>query len=380
MRPAFLVVVWWPAVAIALSQLSIVQAQSSGDSEGGATAAATNTASKTVVAEALQSLEQTQQAFAKWRQLVEAGAAVDTADYTRANTEMIKLVAHYKSIFINNRRRRESESRPGTRRELPQAWIERMRAVGADAVKKRAETVAELRDALQGDDAGLQYAALQTLQNVGDVEYDKPSMRPLVLPFVKNSKGPTLVAACFALLNTDRRPDDLQLVLDAWQRRSPTLDRQMSRLLFSFSDGKIRGRAEEIILELLASPDAQSRRAALSGLWGASVSDRLAARLIELADDPDSHHAAIYFGLSTLKPKSSAVVDRLIEELADADRNNWGRALWGLGYGVPEDQQAKVAAALADMYVARSDPHTRQKCRELVRQYGGEDAAAALPK
>jgi hypothetical protein len=76
------------------------------------------------------------------------------------------------------------------------------------------------------------------------------------------------------------------------------------------------------------------RREVLRGLWGARVTDRLADRIVELADDPESHGDAIYFGLSTFKPKNAAVVDKLIETLNDPDWNNWDRALWGLGYGV----------------------------------------------
>jgi hypothetical protein len=148
-----------------------------------------------------------------------------------------------------------------------------------------------------------------------------------------------------------------------------------------YSDGKIEGRSEEIILEVLDSPEAGERREGLRGLWGASISDKLAARLVELADDPESHGDAVYFGLSTLKPKNEAVVDKLIETLSDSDwTNNGSRALWGLGYGVPKELQPKVAAAAAELYAARSDPRTREEARKIVRNYAGDKAAEALPK
>jgi hypothetical protein len=142
----------------------------------------------------------------------------------------------------------------------------------------------------------------------------------------------------------------------------------------------IDGRSEEIVLELLGSEQPAVRREALRGLWGANVTDKLADRVVELADDADSRHDAVYFGLSTFKPKNAAVVDKLIETLSDPDWNNWDRALWGLGYGVPRELQPKVAAALADMYVARSDPKVRETCRELIRQYAGDEAVRKLPQ
>jgi hypothetical protein len=47
---------------------------------------------------------------------------------------------------------------------------------------------------------------------------------------------------------------------------------------------------------------------------------------------------------------------------------------------VPPDLQPRVAKALAEMYVARSDPRTRGKCVALIRQYAGDAAVEALPK
>jgi hypothetical protein len=47
---------------------------------------------------------------------------------------------------------------------------------------------------------------------------------------------------------------------------------------------------------------------------------------------------------------------------------------------VPEELQPKVAKALAEMYKARSDPRTREKCRNLVRRYAGAAAADLLPE
>jgi HEAT repeat protein len=99
-----------------------------------------------------------------------------------------------------------------------------------------------------------------------------------------------------------------------------------------------------------------------------------AETVLELARaaDRETRHAAIYFGLSTFADKSEAVVDALIATLADPDPNDWERALWGLGHGVPEALQRKVAAALVELHNGRSDPRTRERCARTVRQYAPE--------
>jgi hypothetical protein len=335
-------------------------------------------------AEAIDAFARANQALARWTNAIEAGAELrdeDLAEFKRhaqgigGNIEAIEAYArraHRDELF--------AEPDPRTPGEQAQAWVDQMRTLGEEGAAKRAEAVAAMRAALEGDDADLQLAALQALSQIGDVNYDKAAFRGLVFPLVREGSGSLLVAACYALFNTDRRSNDLLLIQEAWTRRSATLDNAMSHLLFMYSDGIIEGRSEEIILELLDSPHADARRETLRGIWGASVSDRLAARIVELADDPESHGDAIYFGLSTFKPKNEAVVDKLIETLTDPDWNNWDRALWGLSYGVPEELQPRVAEALTEMYIARSDPRTREKCRELIRQYGGEDAVEALPQ
>ena len=64
----------------------------------------------------------------------------------------------------------------------------------------------------------------------------------------------------------------------------------------------------------------------------------------------------------------------------DADFNNSERALWGLGQGVPAEQQSKVVDALVDLHNSRSNPQMRSSCRSLVTRYGGADAAQRLAK
>jgi hypothetical protein len=339
-------------------------------------------ASSPEAAAAIDAVELAGRALARWQKAIEGGATVRDEDLARFKEALLPVGANVESI-LDGARPRRAERAPVDRVDSPDAateWTNQMRTLGEGAAAKRAAVVEQLHAALKSDDASQSLAALRTLQAIGDVNYDKAAFRPLVLPFVEKGESHTLVAACHALFNTQREAGDLKLIQDAWSRRSPALDNEMSRLLFMYGDGAIEGRSEEIVLELLDSPHADVRRAALSGLWGANVPDRLAERIVKLADDPESHHDAIYYALSTFKPKNPAVVDKLIETLTDPDWNNWSRALWGLGYGVPRELQPKVAAALTEMYTARSDPKVRETCRELIRQYGGAEAAEALPR
>jgi hypothetical protein len=339
----------------------------------------------TAAAEALAALDQAEQALARWQEAIEAGEQLRDEEFAAVKPEMEALFQRVQWLYAystrDRRAARDAEPRPPSADEQTKQWVDQMRAIGKGAEEKRMAAAAELRAALAGDNETRRYAALRTLQQIGDVNFDKASFRPLVLPLVKSSTGHELVSALYALYNTKREPGDVHLVQEAWQRRSPALASSISHLLFMYSDGKIEGRSEEIILEVLDSPEAGERREGLRGLWGASISDKLAARLVELADDPESHGDAVYFGLSTLKPKNEAVVDKLIETLSDSDwTNNGSRALWGLGYGVPKELQPKVAAAAAELYAARSDPRTREEARKIVRNYAGEAAAEALPK
>lgn len=321
-----------------------------------------------------------------WRQAIDDGAELDEEELAALSRAAQRIYGNLEDIARAARRERteqlqQEHAQRMTKRQRAQAWVDAMRALGPEARQNRDEAVAAMRTALESGDEAQQLVALEALSQLGDVNYDKASFRPLIVPIVKGAEsGPMIVSSCYALFNTDSKPGDLALVQSTWQRRTPLVDNSISHLLRLFGEGIIAGRSEEIVLQLLADDDAGVRRECLRGLWGAEVSDNLAARVVELADDPRSQHDAIYFGLSTFNPKNEAVVDKLIETLSVSDHNDWGRALWGLGFGVPEELQPKVAKALADMYVARSDPRTRQSCRDLIARYAGEEAVAELPK
>jgi hypothetical protein len=343
-------------------------------------------------AEVIAALERARVAMEAWNAELEQGVAVDAGTAARLQASLQSLGEESQRLF--GRLRASEPARPagpaaqatpsasvGPAREISRVWVDDARAIGEGSAQRKERALASIREALTSGDGVREWAALMTLASIGDVEYDKAAFRPLVLPLARDAEGGVLVSAFYALQNTERTDGDLALLHAAWDtRRSPDLERSMSHLLFLFGGGRIGGRSEDIVLDLLG--DERTQHEGLRGIWGAAVGERLAARLIELSGSTDHElrHDAIYFGLSTLQDKSEPVLDVLIAKLTDPDHNNSGRALWGLGHGVPEEQQARVAAALADLYRARSDPGTRRDCRRLVERYGGAEMAAALER
>jgi len=327
-----------------------------------------------------ESIEQLRQALREWRKELGPDGKLDAETAERLQSRLQELGRELQPILSTAQppSPKATPAPPRVAMDQQQQWLKEVRALGAGAAERRAAAVAALRQALAGNDAAQQLAALQVLSQTGDVKFDRTGLRDLILPLVESTERGMAAAALYALYNTDRRPEDLALVQAAYARQPEGMAGSASHLLFSFADGKIEGRSEEIILELLGSPDRNTRREALRGLWGAEVTPKLASRIIELTDNAETRHDAIYFGLSTLKNKNEAVIDALLAALSDPDWNNWGRALWGLGHGVPEKHQRKVAAALVEMHNSRADARVRQDCARLVRQYGGEDMAARL--
>lgn len=323
-------------------------------------------------------LRELKDAAAEWRKELGPNAKLTDKTFRELRETTLGAMKELGPI-IDQSERMNREAKPNTKQrmsihERAQPLIDAMRAIGPDAEKKRFATLEQIRSALKGDDREVRQAALYAIAKVGDVKYDKASLRPLILPIIENAEGDELMGALYALYYTDRRPEDLALVQAAWNKRSLEVDDSIGHLLFLFGDKKIDGKSAEIILELLDSPNERTQKETLRGLWGARVNDAVAAKLIEMSSDPKLRYDTIYFGLSTLENKSDPVLETLIKALPDQE---W-RALWGLGFGVPEKSQRKVAEALLELHNARTDPKVRKDSAQLVRQYGGEELAAKL--
>ena len=339
------------------------------------------------VDEALAHLDRAREALAAWRASADAGASLEPADLQRLELAMQGLGEEYREIHRRLRAKTERE-RLATRapvradevkdhelenraRALTKVWVDDARALGDAGKERKAQALDEVRAALEAADAVGNLAALRTLQEIGDVAYDKAPLRPLVLPFAREGRGPILHAALYALANTEKQDADVALVHAGWERDPEALRGSVTYLMFTLSGGNLTGRSEEIALEVIeASID--RGRPSFSGMWGARVGPALGARLIEFSASPDHElrHDAIYYGLSTFQDKSGPVVEALIEALRHPDQSDARRALWGLTHGVSESQHARAVEAALKLHAARSDPKTRERCAYIVETYG----------
>lgn len=255
-------------------------------------------------------------------------------------------------------------------------WIDDLMQIQDPA--KRDAAVAELRAALRSDDAVRRHAALIAFVQTRESNYERGSFRELVLPLCSSETGAAQVRAFYALASAGKRAGDERLLLEALGEPSAPLRASGTQLLMLYFDQRLEGEAGEAALKLLDGQGESWAREVLPGLWGATASPALQQRLLELAAKPDTHHDAIYFGLSTLQNKSRAVVELLLDACAGSDHEDAWRSMWGLGQGVETSEQPLVAERMLRLYEARNDARTRSKCIELVGRYGTSEQLPAL--
>jgi|GEM_PF-1092222 len=281
--------------------------------------------------------------------------------------------------------RREQAVAATTQRDawsVARPWIADIMQI-ADRAKRDA-AVETMRQALQGSDLLQTYAALIALVGTLEASYDKEAFHDLVLPLVRSGKvasdGGMQVKAFYALYRTKFVPEELELVLEAARNPTPAFCESGTHLIVLYSQGKIRGKAAEAVLRLLDKGRGSLARNALSGLWGAEVSPEVEARLIEMAttSDRELRHDVIYFALSTLANKSKAVIQELFKAAEDPDPNNFTRAIWGLGHGVPRENQSMVADFLLKLFEARGSAQIRGDCLRTIGAYGNTSHVPAL--
>jgi hypothetical protein len=251
-----------------------------------------------------------------------------------------------------------------------------------DAAKRDA-AIAAIRDALASDDPARVAAGLVAVPQVSKVAYDKATVRPLVLRHAKSDDAAVRAAFPFALLNCgDPQPGDADLVLPLTSDPDPLVRGNAGRSLVFFTKYDLTGPAGERVLALLDDPDRRVRRDVLASIWGSRVSPDIEARLLAMfaSDDHQARHDAFYFGLSTLRDKSPAVVDACISAMESPDAELQWRARWGLGQGVPDDQRQKVGDSYLRQLSARSDTQLEQDAFQWLSRYGTREHAAALEK
>ncbi|MCC7066784.1 MAG: hypothetical protein IT456_28575 [Planctomycetes bacterium] len=258
----------------------------------------------------------------------------------------------------------------GARRaaQLQRGWMEAVLQTGDLLARQKA--LDEIRQALLHGDPFEVAAALRALAGTAEVDYDKATFRALVLPHLQSADAGARAAALYALYNTKREPEDRATVLGMVGDPSPQVRGSLAHLVLMYHKGILEGEAADAVVRLMDDADAEVRRSALNGIWGAKVDTRIEDRCLAMLADPQLRHDAVYFGLSTFAAKSPRVVTALVSALTDANPEIAGRAAWGLQTGVAAESHAEVADAIVRLLASRSNSYNREDYMLLLRQLG----------
>ncbi len=262
-------------------------------------------------------------------------------------------------------------------RHLALEWTQDVMQI--DDATRKDRGLSRIREALASSDEAERYAGLLAFTNSVAAIHDKASFRDGVLPLTESSHGPVQASAFYALWNAGQQEGDLARLIAVAREQSAGFGASASHLLAMYGDNRIEGEAAAVLLEWFQTKDADLLRELLRGLWGVQVAPEIEARVLELAGSGQRglRKDAIYFALSTSPNKSDAVLDVLFEA-AQEPSSNAGRALWGLGFGVPEPAHAKVADFAQRLFEARSDAEVRDDALKLLESYAGEAQLDAL--
>jgi hypothetical protein len=293
---------------------------------------------------------------------------------TEADAAWAGLLAAKQRIFQEEQRRRNEQNLAANALSTRvQAWIDAIQQLTDAAAREQA--LREVEQALRAGDADSQLVACRALTACGQIEFDKSPFRPLLLPLASNARGALRVAALYALRNTVSLPEDSALALALADDPSNEARLSGPHLLSMFCERQLAGEADAVLVRMFTGTDYGQRRQMLSGLWGTYIGSGIENYLLELSRSTsrNDQYDAMYYALSTLPSKSEAVVRRLIEFLPSTDSNVYGRALWGLSYGIEPAQGPLVLQAARDLFDARSDVGIQTSCLDLIGQHAGPE-------
>ena len=321
---------------------------------------------------------------------VEARPA-DTPDVRGTSPEAPSLQGRDDARAVQaEQRARDEERRTAARREAEAARRRQAEAdqQTLDRIRKQIQQIRDPRlreEGLQavvallaGDDPRWAGGALQLLIEARDTKLDPTRFRPLILAQLDSPDASVRTRALYALHNIAPEKGDLAYALRAVDDPSPRVRASASHLLHIYSGGTLEGEAAEGVLRLLHQEEPNARKEAMRGIWGATVTPEIQARLVEIAQNPAERSDAVYFGLSTLNNKSREVVAFLVEALQDPNGNISHRARWGLGQGIPEENGAFLAAALAEKLETLADRQTQLEMIALIERHGNADQVSRL--
>ena len=274
-------------------------------------------------------------------------------------------------------------------RELSAKWV-------ADAVQirdeaRRNEAIAAVRAALAGGDPVQVLAGLFAVRALGQVPYDKVSMRPLVLAQFESADPVFRAAALNCVSPTSEGPDpaNLELLLRLKDDPSPLVRKELAAAVSWAAKGDLTGEAGAVVLRAIQDIEAEEKGAPAKGgqsefirqLGGRTyfrrMSPEIEERILSLVRNPETRESALHFFFQNME-KTAGVVDVLIEIAEDGGSGGAG-ATRALTYEVPADQAPRVAAFLVK--VLESGPsHQVQQVLFGLRNFGTEAELPAMDR
>lgn len=203
--------------------------------------------------------------------------------------------------------------------------------------------------------------ALSALRRAITAKFDREPFRALVLPKLQSNSPQIRELALVCLTGLDCDLDVLDAIVEMASDNDPKVRSRVGLALIQIGQGEASDTVIPALTQLLQDANRDVITSTIRSMWGQYSSPEFDALLIELSNTQAFHGVAIYHALSTMRPKSVPVCERLIEELDEPDWNNSGRAAWGLTYGVPEAAYQVVEEALVAAIPEELHDYTREQ-------------------
>jgi hypothetical protein len=245
----------------------------------------------------------------------------------------------------------------------------------------RVKALARIREQLAaGAGAQSQLSGLQSLYKSLSAKFDHAAFRPAVLPLLLSNDHDVRLMAIVVLPGISEDKADIKAILRSVEDGSPRVRASVATALISIGKGEVVGQVAPALVKLLRDTNQDVVHQSIRSMWGQYRTPELNAVLIELANTPQHHHVAIYHGLSPQPEKNAVMCERLVEELADPDWNNSGRAAWGLTFGVMPEARALVEEGLLAAIAEETNAYTRSEEFAALKNVASEKSRAYLTK
>ena len=252
--------------------------------------------------------------------------------------------------------RRHVVPQPSPRKDLANAILQR------DDPQLRTEALEKLKGMLAEDaKANVQIQGLATLTKALSAKFDRAAFLTRVRLLLHSEHPQVRRLAITALSGVGATEDDLDRVIALVEDEDAAVRERVGGALIQIGQGEHAERVIPALLKLLDDGESRVVDQTIRTMWCQYSSPEFNEQLIELCRNPRHHHNVIYFCLSTQRTKSQLVCERLIEELADPDWNNSGRAAWGLTYGVVDQAKPTVEAGLLKALPEETNAYTQKQ-------------------